>query len=159
MEQGRKSLGEIFISGTEREPLPLVAPVLCHCSISSSSFWSVCRALVLLCGRASVIFTPPSSTHLISPPAPCKRLELQRLVDKLTSRKHRPSRNVTFDDSGFSNVRFFCFFLSYMIINWIYLSFGPLVEQIRHLMTPHWAQGNCGLCIFHCSLMFCGPNA
>lgn len=51
MEQGRKNLSEIFISGTEREPLPLVAPDLCHCSTSSSSF----------CRRASAVFVPPSA--------------------------------------------------------------------------------------------------
>lgn len=85
MEQGRKSLGEIFISGTEREPLPLVAPVLYHCSTSSSSSWSVCRALLLLCGCASVIFIRASilssghtlyrATHVITAPACCETLE------------------------------------------------------------------------------------
>lgn len=53
MEQRRNSLPEVFISGTEREPLPLVAPVLCHCSISSSSFWPV--------SRGSVTFASPCS--------------------------------------------------------------------------------------------------
>lgn len=33
--------GIVWLEGTEREPLPLVAPVFCHCSISSSSSWPV----------------------------------------------------------------------------------------------------------------------
>lgn len=70
MEQGRKSLGEIFISGTEREALPLVAPVLCHCSISSSSFWSVCRGSVTSAAPSSPLAAVYLPAHLISPPAP-----------------------------------------------------------------------------------------
>ncbi|CAB1426567.1 unnamed protein product [Pleuronectes platessa] len=82
MEQGRKSLGEIFISGTEREPLPLVAPDLCHCSISSSSLCSVHRSSPPPPPPPPlrVTFTPPSShvrfsTHLTSLPDLCKTLQ------------------------------------------------------------------------------------
>lgn len=99
MEPGRKGLGEIFISGTEREPLPLVAPGLCHCSISSSSSGlSHLHNSILSTGRQP-------SAHLTSPhPTDNPELEVKvgltgcLIINEIWSKRFRCSVGV----SGFS---------------------------------------------------------
>lgn len=139
MEQGRKSLGEIFISGTEREPLPLVAPVLCHCSISSSSFWPVRRALLLLCGRAS---RSPSCLHpllwccsLSANPSNLTSSPLQKTTVAKISRggnrrfDHFSSKNIKHLMVPDSQMWELYFFLNDIMINWMYLGSGQFVRK------------------------------
>lgn len=74
MEQGRKSLGEIFISGTEREPLPLVAPV-------SLPLFHFLFLLLVLCAELSSSSVAKSHLHPLlcwQPPPPALNTKVLR---------------------------------------------------------------------------------